>query len=151
MLDGGESARLNRNLIRGSEIAASVGTYYDPFKPYSTQFIFTGIPSEGHDVEALEKKLMEQIEILKDMLVSPEELQKAKNQLLAQEIFEKDSMSEQATLLGLLETVGLSWHLADEFSEKIKAVTPEQIREVVRKYFQPKRLTVAELVPEKIN
>jgi len=151
LLDGGESARLNRNLIRGSEIAASVGTYYDPFKPYSTQFIFTGIPSEGHDVEALEKKLMEQIEILKDMLVSPEELQKAKNQLLAQEIFEKDSMSEQATLLGLLETVGLSWHLADEFSEKIKAVTPEQIRDVVRKYFQPKRLTVAELVPEKIN
>lgn len=151
LLDGGESARFSRNLIRGQEVAASVSTYFDPFKSHSTQFVFTGIPSEGHSVEDLEKKILEQIEILKDELVSAEELQKTKNQLLAQEVFEKDSMSEQATLLGLLETVGLSWHLADDFADKIKAVTPEQIQAVVKKYFIPERLTAAELVPEKIN
>lgn len=148
LLDGGDSARLNRDLVRGSQMAASVGTYYDPFKPYAAQFIFTGVPAEGYTVAQLESKIMEQIKLLKTQLVSDEELQKAKTQLLAQEVFEKDSMSEQATLLGLLETVGLSWKLADQFTDKIKAVTPGQIQQVMQKYFDEKRLTVAELIPE---
>ncbi|MBS0289009.1 MAG: insulinase family protein [Proteobacteria bacterium] len=149
LLDGGESARLQRDLIRGQQVASSVGTHYDVFKPFATQFVFVGIPAEGHTTSELEEKIQEQIQLLKTQLVSAEELQKAKTQLLAQEVFEKDSMSDQATLLGLLETVGLSWPVADSFVEKIKAVTPEQIQHVAQKYFDPQRLTVAELVPEK--
>ncbi len=148
ILDGGDSARLNRDLIRGSQIASSVGTYYDAFKPFPTQFIFTGIPAHGKTIAELEKKIMEQIELMKSQPVTEAELEKAKTQLLAQEVFEKDSMSEQATLLGLLETVGLSWKLADEFPAKIKAVTPSQIQQVAKKYFDVKRVTVAELIPE---
>ncbi len=148
LLDGGDSARLNRDLVRGSQTAASVGTYYDAFKPFPTQFVFTGVPSEGHTVAQLEDKIFEQINKLKTELVPEEELTKAKTQLLAQEVFEKDSMSEQATLLGLLETVGLSWKLADEFAVKIKAVTPTQIQQAAQKYFNPMSLTVAELIPE---
>ncbi|MGD9590894.1 MAG: M16 family metallopeptidase [Candidatus Berkiella sp.] len=148
LLDGGDSARLNSKLIRGSQIAASVGTYYDPFKPFPTQFIFSGVPSEGHTVAQLEAKVMEEINLLKTQPVSEAELQKAKTQLLAQEVFEKDSMSEQATLLGLLETVGLNWKISEQFADKIKAVTPGQIQQVVKKYFEPTRLTVAELIPE---
>ncbi len=148
LLDGGESARLNRDLIRGSQIASSASTTYDPFKPYSTQFIFVGNPSEGHTTQELEAKFMEQVNLLKTQPVLNDELQKAKTKMLAQEVYEKDSMSEQATLLGLLETVGLSWKMADDFADKIKAVTPEQIQQVAQKYFQTVRLTVAELVPE---
>lgn len=148
LLDGGESARLNRDLIRGSQIAAELGTSYDPFKEYSTQFILAGIPSMGHSVDELEKKVMEQINLLKTKPITQEELQRAKTQLLAQEVFEKDSMSQQAIMLGILETVGLPWQLADTFPDKIKAVTPEQIQQVAKKYFNPIRLTVAELVPE---
>jgi zinc protease len=149
LLDGGESARLNRDLVRGSQVAASISTNYDMFKPYTTQFIFAGIPAQGHTVDELEQKVMEQIEQLKSQPVSQDELKKAKTQLLAQEVFEKDSMAEQAIMLGLLETVGLSWRVADDFSDKINAVTAEQIQQVAQKYFNPKRLTVAELVPEK--
>lgn len=151
ILDGGESARFSKRLIRGAELASKLDTYYDPFKEYATQFILAGIPSQGHTISQLEKGMLEQIDLLKTQPISEEELQRAKTQLLAQEVFEKDSMSEQATLLGILETVGLSWQIADTFREKIKAVTPTQIQEVVKKYFQPQRLTVAELIPEKIN
>ena len=91
---------------------------------------------------------MEQVNLLKTQPVLNDELQKVKTKMLAQEVYEKDSMSEQATLLGLLETVGLSWKMADDFADKIKAVTPEQIQQVAQKYFQTVRLTVAELVPE---
>ncbi|MBS0287128.1 MAG: insulinase family protein [Proteobacteria bacterium] len=148
LLDGGESGRLNKEVVRGSQTASSVGTYYDPFKPFSAQFVFVGTPAGNHTVAELEDKILEQINLLKSQPITDAELQKAKTQLLAQEVFEKDSMSEQATLLGLLETVGLSWKIADSFADKIKAVTPNQIQQVAQKYFDIKRLTVAELIPE---
>ena len=60
-------------------------------------------------------------------------------------------MSDQAILLGMLESVGLSWQLADKLPEKIKAVTAQQVQAVAQKYFNTQQLTVAELIPQKIN
>jgi len=147
LLTGGESARMNRDLVRGAQIAAKVNTNYDLFKAFPTQFILTGIPAQKHTIKELEEKLMAQITRLKEESVAEEELQKTKNQLLAQEVFEKDSMSSQAILLGILETVGLSWKVADTFREKIQAVTAADIQQVAQKYFLPTQMTVAELVP----
>lgn len=151
LLDGGESARFARDLIRGQQIAASANTHYDLFKRYHTQFVMAAIPTQNHTLGELEAKVMEQIEKLKNEPIPDTELQRVKTQLLAQEVFEKDSMSDQATMLGMLESVGLPWQLIDEFPEKIKAVTKEQVQAVVKKYFQPQRLTVAELHPEQIG
>lgn len=151
ILDGGESARFSKELIRNQHIAASVSTYYDPFKKYSTQFIIAGNPSEGHTVMELEAKIMEQLQILKTDLVPASELERVKAQVLAQEIFGRDSMSDQATRLGMFESVGLPWQLSDEIVERVKAVTAEDIRNVAQKYFDTKRLTVAELVPENVK
>jgi zinc protease len=151
VLDGGQSARFARNLMRGQQIAAQLDTSYDPFKKYATQFFIAGTPAQGHTVAELEAKIMEQIDILKTQLVSEAELQRVKTQVLAQQVFGKDSMASQATLLGMLEAVGLSWEIADTFPDKIKAVSAEQIQQVVKKYFHPKRLTVAELIPENVE
>lgn len=147
IFDAGQSSRLNRDLVRGEMIAAKVGTYYDPFKKYSTQFLFSGIPANNVDIATLENKIYAQIRKLQDELVGPEELQKAKNQILAQQVFERDSMSDQAILLGLIETVGMSWKISETFDEKVKAVTAEQIQQVARKYLTVNNQSVAELVP----
>src|SRR5207302_3627993 len=96
LLDGGESARFASQLVRGQEIASSASTYYDPFKKYATQFMIVGVPSQGHSIVDLEKKIMEQLDKLKKEPVPAKELEKVKTQLLAQEVFEKDSMSDQA-------------------------------------------------------
>ena len=49
--------------------------------------------------------------------------------------------------LGTLETVGLGWQHADEYSDKIKQVTAEQIQQVAKKYLLEDQLTVAVLEP----
>lgn len=147
LLDGGESARFNRNLVRGQMVAAKAGTYYDPFKKYSCQFLINGMPSNNTDIKTLEAKILEEIQTLADVLVSDEELQKAKNQILAQQVFERDSMSQQATQIGRLETVGISWDLIDSFADKINAITAQKVQLAAKKYFNVNNLTVAELVP----
>lgn len=151
VLDGGESARFSRYLIRGDEIAASVNVHYEILKEYGAQFIISGVPAEEKSIAQLEEKVMAQIEKLKTELVPETELKRVKAQLLAQEVFEKDSMAEQAILLGALESIGLPWSLSDEFIEKINAVTPSEIQQVAKKYFNPMNLTMAELVPEKLT
>ena len=62
-------------------------------------------------------------------------------------MYEKDSVFYQAMILGTLETVGLSWRLADVYVESIKGVTAEQVMSVAKKYLVDDRLTVAELDP----
>ena len=52
---------------------------------------------------------------------------------------------------GMLETVGLSWTLADEYVRRVQAVTAAQVQEVARKYFIDDRLTVAVLEPQPIS
>ena len=56
-------------------------------------------------------------------------------------------MFYQGMIIGTLESVGLDWRLNDQYVDKIKAVTPEQVSQVAQKYLVPERLTIAKLVP----
>jgi len=49
--------------------------------------------------------------------------------------------------IGQLETAGLDWRLADEYVERINAVTAEQLQTVAKKYLVEEALTVAVLDP----
>lgn len=151
ILDGGNSAWFAKELIRKEQVATGVFAYYEPLKKYANQFIVAGTPSKGHTIADLEKSVMKQFERLKTTLVSDAELARVKTQILAQEVFNRDSMSDQAIRIGMFEGIGLSWQLLDEYVEKVNSVTAHDVQAVAQKYFQPKRLTAAELVPEKIN
>ncbi len=91
------------------------------------------LPREKH-VPELEAALKEEIKKLQQNLISNEELQRIKAQVLASDIYQKDSGFYQAMEIGMLETVGLGWQKADEYVAKINQVTAEQVRDVARKY-----------------
>ncbi len=148
VLDGGNSARLTRELVRGSRIAASTGASYSATSRLPGLFLFDGVPAKGHDIPALEQALRAQIERLAQEPVEPAELERIRTQLIAGKIFAKDSVFAQAMELGQLESVGLPWTLADQYVDRLSAVTPEQVQAVARKYLTPDRLTVAVLDPQ---
>ena len=64
-------------------------------------------------------------------------------------MYERDSITQQATTIGKLETVGLSWRLMDEELAALEAVTPEDIQQAARSYFTRSRLSVAHVLPRK--
>ncbi len=148
VLDGGESARFTRNLIRGQQIAASVGAGYDLHSRLGSMLVISGTPSKDVSIEELEKAIRAEIDRFKTELVTQDELDRIKAQVLASKVYEKDSIFYQAMQIGTLETVGLDWRLMDEYMDRLKAVTPEQIREVANKYLSEDRLTVAVLEPQ---
>ncbi len=151
ILDGGNSARLASRLVRGKQIAVSAGAQYDLTSRMPDLFLLDATPAEGKSVFDLEFALKEEIYQLQNELVSQEELQRVKAQVLANDIYQKDSNFYQAMELGLLETVGLGWQKAEQYVDKINQVTAEQVREVARKYLIEDSLTVAYLDPQPIT
>ena len=68
--------------------------------------------------------------------------------MIAGLVYERDSIASQATSIGQLETVGLSWQLLDQDLEALKAVTPADIQGAAQRLFQRERLTVAQVLPQ---
>lgn len=151
ILDGGNSARLPKHLIRGNQIASSANADYNPFARLSTVFIISGIPAKGHTLSELQKALFLQVQHLKTTLVSNAELRRIKTQLMAQKTYAKDSLAYQAQMIGRLESIGLSWKVGENFIDVINKITPKQIQAVAKKYFTKKRLIIAYLKPEALN
>ena len=151
ILDGGASARLTRELIREQEIAASASAGYDLTAKYQTLFLLDANPTEKRGIDEVEQALYRQIEKLKSELATPAELKRVKAQVIASKVYELDSVQQLATQMGALETVGLGWRLMEDYPERIKAVTAEQVRAVARKYLVDKHRTVAVLVPESVD
>ncbi len=147
MLDGGNSARIAKHLIRDSQVAASAGAGYSLDSRLDALFLLDGTPSAGHSVKDVEEALRAQIERLQTDLVSPEELARVKAQVMASDVYQRDSSFYQAMKIGSLETVGLGWEVGEQYLEQIRAVTAEQVRDVARKYLVEDRLTVAVLDP----
>ncbi|MEJ2612106.1 MAG: pitrilysin family protein [Candidatus Thiodiazotropha sp.] len=147
ILDGGDSARLATNLIRGSELTVSVGTSYNAFSRLSGMLVLDAIPKTGVPVADVEVAIMKELNRFKTELVKQDELERVRNQIIAAKVYEKDSVFYQAMLIGQLETIGLDWRLADEYVDHLKAVTAEQVREVAKKYLLEDNLTVAVLEP----
>lgn len=147
VLDGGGSARLSQHLIRGTQVAASADADYSAFTRLPGMLMLDATPTPGKTIEQVEKELRDQVGRLKHEPVSAEELERVRNQIVAAKVYEKDSVFYQAMLIGKLETVGLDWRLADEYVDKLKAVTPEQIRQVANKYLNEDNLSVAVLEP----
>jgi len=151
ILDGGNSARLQSRLVRGKQIAVSAGAQYDLTSRLPDMFMLEATPAEGKSVFDLEYALKEEVYQLQNELISQEELKRIKAQVLANDIYQKDSNFYQAMELGLLETVGIGWQKAGEYVDNINRVTAEQVREVARKYLIEDTLTVAYLEPQAIT
>lgn len=147
VLDGGSSARFASRLVRGREVASGIGAGYSLISRLENVFTISGTPARGKSTEELEQAVRAEIANLKEELVSADELDRVKAQVVSSDVYEKDSVFYQAMIIGMLETVGLPWQLADEYVGKIQGVTAEQVQSVARKYLKDDALTVAMLEP----
>ena len=150
LLDGGRSARLAAELVRGAEVATSASAYYSQASRLDTLFTLVARPraeAAGTGLDRLQAALGEQIERLRTEPVGEAELERAVTRLLARETYARDSLMGQARRLGELVTAGIGWQEAQRLEERIRAVTAADIQRVARRYLRPERRTVGRLLP----
>ncbi len=151
LLDGGNSARLTKNLVRGEQLATSVSAGYDLYAKYDSLFTFSGTPAGEYSTEDLEAAIVKQIDLIKTTLPEQAELDRVIAQVLASAVYEQDSSFYRAMRIGMLETRDQGWQTQYEYVEGIKSVTAEQVQQVAKKYLIEKGLTVAVLDPQPID
>lgn len=151
VLDGNESARLNKALVREQQVASEVGAGYDDTARGPSMFTLEGTPSEGKTVADLEAALREQLAKLMRDGVSAEELQRVKAQVTANEVYKRDSVFYQAMQIGQLESIGLSHKAIPVMLRKIQEVTAQQVQDVARDILKDDNLTVAVLDPQPLS
>lgn len=148
ILDGNETARLNKSLVREQQIASEAGAGYDSTARGPTMFTLEGTPSEGKSVVELEAALREQIAKLIHDGVSAEELQRVKAQVTANEVYKRDSVFYQAMQIGQMESIGLGAKAIPVMLKKIQEVTAQQVQVAARDIFTDDHLTIAVLDPQ---
>lgn len=114
-------------------------------------FTISATPTAGHSVKQLQQAITAELQDIKDKPVSKQELDRIKAQVVASKVYEKDSLFYQAMQIGMLETVGLGWQRMDEYADKVRSISAEQVMQVAKKYLLEKNLTVAELKPQSLK
>ena len=151
ILDGNETARLNKSLVREQQIASEVGAGYDSTARGPGMFTLEGTPSEGKTVAELEAALREQITKLVREGVSADELQRVKAQVTANEVYKRDSVFYQAMQIGQMESIGLGYKAIPVMLKKIQDVTAQQVQEAASNILIDDHLTVAVLDPQPLG
>ncbi len=151
VLDGNESARLNKHLVRERQIASEVGAGYESAARGPSLFTLEATPSEGKSVNDTETALRQEIVLLVKDGVSEDELKRVKAQVTAGEVYKRDSVFYQAMQIGQMESIGLGHRAIPLVLEKLQAVTAEQVQQVAREFLQDDNLTVATLDPQPLS
>lgn len=146
LLGEGKSSRLYQSLVRNQRLVLSADADHPLLSHDPGLFFLSAEILEGKAVSDVEKALDREIQRLQRNPVGSRELQKAKNQLESSFVYSQDSLFYQAMLLAQHE-IALGWKTIDDYLPSIRAVTPQDIQRVAKRYLIPDNRTVGVLIP----
>ena len=151
LLNGGISSRLQEQLIRKKKVLTSVNVSYEPYNRGDSLFTITALPAEGVSLEEAQKAIQQQIDILKNEPLDPNELERVRANFVSHLVFGQDDIVGQARLMGNLEVNGLSYRLIDELPTHYGTVKQQDIQRVANAYLVRENLTSLYLLPDSQN
>ncbi len=133
VLSNGNSSRLYNNLVKEKKIFSEIDAYITG-EIDAGLFVFCGKPVKGISIETAEAAIAEEINRMKNQLVSTEELDKSKTKLEATIEFSNVNILNRAIKLAASELLG-DIDLANNEIYKYMAVSPQEMQQVARKIF----------------
>lgn len=139
-----KSSRLYRGLVDTGH-AVKAGALYLPTK-YPCLFYIYATAARGAGVAPVEEAALTVIEEVKEGDIPPREFEKVINQLRARYVFDTDSVSEQAHMLGFFATLG-DHTFGETFLDRVEEVTAKDCSRVARAYLTEENRTVGWYLP----
>lgn len=149
ILDGGMSARLEKNLVRDKQILASVGSNYSAFSLGDGLLTIQATPRTGVTLEQARQAILDEIEKLKHEPILDSELERAKTSTVTALVYSQDSLSGQAQMIGSLNTIGLDERMIYQLPTIFEKIDKKDIQKVAKKYLTNNNLTVLNVVSDK--
>ncbi|HEX9916247.1 MAG TPA: pitrilysin family protein [candidate division Zixibacteria bacterium] len=147
ILFSGQSSRVYKKMVYDEQMALFVDGGAWILQDAGVFYAFVGM-QPGRDLKEGEKALFAEIDRLCTEPVSEKELQKAKNQLESEFVFGLQGADNKGFQIGHYEAIYGDYKLLFEIGEKYQAVTVEDVMRVAKKYLDPRKRTIALLIPE---
>ncbi|HEV8136858.1 MAG TPA: pitrilysin family protein [Pyrinomonadaceae bacterium] len=147
ILSSGESSRLYHSLVYTQQLAAEVDVNSETREDVSL-FVLFAILSEGKKTEDVEKSLLAEIKKLQDAPVSAAELEKAKNQIVTEQLQKLETSNGKALALGEAAVLLGDPARVNTDLERLQAVTAADVQRVMKKYLSDKNRMVLYYLPE---
>lgn len=148
ILGSGTQSRLYKSLVIDQKIAAYAAAWYSGDQMDSGTFGVYGAPNPGVDVAKVEAAMDA---VLADLLkngVTQQELDRVRNQAIAERVYTLDNQAALARMAGVALTTGLSARSIFDRDGEIGKVTLDDIRAAAARIIVLKRSVTGVLLPE---
>ena len=148
ILGHGTTSRLYRNLVVERELAVSAGGWYNGTALDASQFSVYGSPKPGVTLEQLEGAIDAVIDDVVAKGVTPDEVERAKNRLIADAIYAQDSQATMARWYGAALTTGSSVQAVQSWPDRIRAVTADSVSAAAKAWLDKRRSVTGYLIKD---
>lgn len=140
ILSNGRSSRFIQSLVQEQKLFTSTDAYISGSLDEGLLHV-TGKPVEGVSLEQAEEAIWKELEKMKTVPVSEQELEKVKNRYESEQIFNNINYLNVATNLAFFELTGKAEDINEEVG-KYRAVTAEQIQATSARCFVPENCSI---------
>jgi len=146
ILSAGESSRMYRKLVYEEQSAVAAQTQLLLLEGPSIGFVF-GVANQGKDVKDVARSMRGVIDGLAAAPPTPEEVQKAKNQIVARLVVGRETMQEKADAVGAAASLLGDPQRYNTELAKYQAVTAADVQRVIATYLAEPRETRLFITP----
>lgn len=140
ILSNGRSSRFIQSLVQEQKLFTSIDAYISGSLDEGLLHV-TGKPVEGVSLEQAEEAIWKELEKMKTVPVSEQELEKVKNRYESEQIFNNINYLNVATNLAFFELTGKAEDINKEVG-KYRGVTAEQIQATSARCFVPENCSI---------
>lgn len=140
ILSNGRSSRFIQSLVQEQKLFTSIDAYISGSLDEGLLHV-TGKPVESVSLEQAEEAIWKELEKMKTVPVSEQELEKVKNRYESEQIFNNINYLNVATNLAFFELTGKAEDINEEVG-KYRAVTAEQIQATSARCFVPENCSI---------
>lgn len=142
----GLSSRLFQELRDKKGLAYVVRSSYETFKLVGNFMIY--IATEPNNIETCLKGFDEEINKIKTIPVSEQELENAKNNIIGKYEFLEETNIQQACSFAKYDVLGLGFNYTENIKQLIKTVTVDDVLRCAQKYFKDEQNVLSIIQPE---
>jgi len=146
ILGSGESSILNKRLKEELGLATSIYSYNASAR-HGGVFVVGGTLLENNLKDSL-RLIIKEIRRIINLDFDSDQLERAKTELLTQNLYENETVQSQAQKIGFLESQAGTIEFEKDYLETIRKATPEKIREISKEFFKVENLALSLILPK---
>jgi zinc protease len=147
ILGGGQTSRLYQSLVVDKKLASNAGAFYSGYSRGPASFGVYATPRDGVSFDTLETAMDQ---IIRGMTTTPPEageFERAKTRLVAEYTYQQDNQFQLANDYGQALSVGLTVQDVEDWPNRIRAVTPADVRRVAQTHLTKEQSVTGRMQP----